>query len=129
MTHYQIQTRYISIRPKTRMPLNEFTDIQKESPVILKQDLVNNILANRETQEAKEQDKVLDFAAALINPKGHDSKKEWLSILNKSDKQVTLDGWVVLNQKGQVMNLKGRLQPGKTIKLMTKDFNNFSLNQ
>ncbi len=96
-------------------------------PIILKKDLVNNILANRETQEASEEDKVMDFAAALVNPKGRDRDKEWISLLNKSHEQVTLKGWVILNNRGKVMKLKGKVEPGETIKLMTKDFKGFSL--
>ena len=81
-------------------------------PIIVMEDLVNDILEERETQEAVDEDKVLDIIAALVNPKGRDTKKEWLMLLNKSDKKIALKDWVILNNRGKVMKLKGGVDAG-----------------
>jgi endonuclease G, mitochondrial len=96
-------------------------------PIIVKEDLVNDILAERSTQEAREENKTIDIVAALVNPVGYDSKKEWLSLFNKSTRKVDLNNWGIINQNGQVMKLKGEILSGQSKKFMTKDFPGFSL--
>ena len=96
-------------------------------PILVKGDLVNDIVAARTTQEARAEDKVLKMVAALVNPAGRDSKKnEWLSILNKSEKRVNLEGWELWNSKGKVIPLYGAINSGQT-KRLSFDKQDFSL--
>lgn len=96
-------------------------------PIIIKQDLVHDITNDRLTQEAQDEDKTVDIVAALVNPKGRDPKKEWFSLFNKSSNTIDLINWVVLNQKGQVLNLEGKIFSGQSKKIMTKNHPGFSL--
>ncbi len=96
-------------------------------PILVKQDLVHDILAERATQEAREEDKVLKMVAALVNPVGRDSKKkEWITILNKSEKRVNLEGWELWNSEGKVIRLFGAINSGQS-KRLSFDNQDFSL--
>lgn len=87
-------------------------------PILVKQDLVNDILADRTTQEARDEDKVLKIIAALVNPVGRDSKKnEWITILNRSEKRVNLEGWELWNSEGKAIPLYGAINSGQTKRL------------
>ncbi len=98
-------------------------------PILLREDLVHDILANRETQEADDADKILDIISALPNPKGRDAKNpnEWIMLLNKTNETVPLENWQILNQGGQVMRLEGEIDAHDTLKVRTKDHKGFSL--
>jgi len=96
-------------------------------PILVKEDLVHDIVAKRKTQEAKEEDKVLKMVAALVNPAGRDSRKnEWISLLNRSQNPVNLAGWELWNSKGKVVQLAGEVDPGNTLRLSFPD-QDFSL--
>ncbi len=45
--------------------------------------------------------------AALINPKGSESGKETLTLLNQTDKTIQLDGWFISNKPNKKQSLDG----------------------
>jgi endonuclease G len=54
------------------------------------------------------------IAAALVNPSGLEKDKEWISIINLSAKQQSLDGWTVSDTKrSSRKTLSGILEPGE----------------
>ncbi|MDW3190920.1 MAG: DNA/RNA non-specific endonuclease [Cytophagales bacterium] len=104
--------------PEDPNAVNRVYRYPERVPIVIKQDLVHNILANRETQEAKEEDKNLVIVAAMVNPEGRDSKKnEWVSLLNVSNDKIDLDGWALWNSRGKTAPLSGTVEAGESIRI------------
>jgi len=56
------------------------------------------------------------IAAAMVNPKGKETEKEWVSIINLEDKTVDIGGWKLLDKEGRELTLKPRvLAPGEAV--------------
>jgi endonuclease G len=69
----------------------------------------------------QERTKVLDdkvpvyIAAALVNPSGDETKFEWVSIINLSNKKIDLKGWKLKDPEAS-LELKGEINPGEAIR-------------
>ena len=63
------------------------------------------------------------ISAAMVNPAGRDSGNEWISILNRTEKAVSLRSWKIVDQKGRELLLSStlletdHLEPGVTLTL------------
>lgn len=56
-------------------------------------------------------DRKVAITSALINPKGKESKKEWVTIMNTTNKSIDINGWGLIDSKGRFLALEGILKP------------------
>ena len=64
----------------------------------------NEIIASGDTRVDVHDDDIDVFiAAAMVNPKGRDVGKEWISIINLWNKRVNLEGWTVSDTKRELV--------------------------
>ncbi len=97
-------------------------------PVDSVEDVVSSYTKTRVTQEAKEEDKTVAIAAAMVNPTGRDEiMNEWITILNISNNEVILDGWKLEDHKGRTIPLEGILEDGNSKKIFIKDYKTIRL--
>jgi len=62
----------------------------------------------------------LVIISALVNPQGRDHGKEWVSIMNCSDKTIDLDGMIMFDNKNRGLELSGKILPGQSRKFGPK---------
>lgn len=97
-------------------------------PIDNEDDIVKDINTKRKTQEAKEEEKKIIIAAAMVNPEGSPQyEKEWISILNISDKRIDIDGWYLQDHLNRKIELKGRVLQGKAKKIFLGDYGTIKL--
>lgn len=58
------------------------------------------------------------IAAALVNPAGDDEENEWVSIINLSNEDVSLDGWKLKDPQDVLEISSGSLAPGQAARIM-----------
>ncbi len=97
-------------------------------PVDFSEDIVDNPTANRQIQEAPEDDKSVVIASAMINPEGRDQPQdEWVTLLSVTKNDTKLDGWKLIDQKKREIDLSGlALKGGEGLKV-TMDQGNMRL--
>lgn len=103
--------------PGTNDERNELLvrDLPERIGIVRPSDMVNSGTARTPWEENYSG---VFISGALINPKGSDSGKEWVSIMNMSDDVVSLDGWMLQDQKPRTKTIEGiELQPGSAIPL------------
>lgn len=101
--------------PREGLVINTYPE---RIPIEIEEDIVVEIDTDRNTQEAKEEDKVVIIAAAMVNPKGsNELGKEWISLLNVSNKKVDLTGWRLEDFKSRKTMLEGALEEGESIRI------------
>lgn len=66
-------------------------------PERIEVDSSDEILSDPNTRRTIDAEDDIDvyIAAAMVNPKGFDKNKEWISILNLSDKSINLSAWTL----------------------------------
>ncbi len=62
----------------------------------------------------------LALSKMLPNPEGNENQNEAVWILNKSDKEVDLDGWELRDARGRKWKLSGKIEGGKELKILRK---------
>jgi len=55
------------------------------------------------------------IAAAMINPAGNEHENEWVSIINLTSSDVSLDGWKLHDDQRRTRELTGSLRPGEAM--------------
>jgi len=58
----------------------------------------------------------VQIIAALVNPSGTEEGRESVTILNRSDKALTLTGWSIRDASSRDHRLAGTLAPGETLR-------------
>ena len=112
-------------KPKSGLTINNFPE---RIPIDIVGDIVNAIDQPRHTQEAKDEDKLVIIAAAMVNPSGAGEwEKEWITLLNVADKEVNLKGWFLQDHLERKIKLKGTLEEGHSLRLYMKDFKTIRL--
>lgn len=59
-------------------------------------------------------DRRVAIMSALINPKGSERNKEWVSIMNTTNRSIDVNGWTLHDNKGRGITLNGTLTPSQT---------------
>lgn len=54
--------------------------------------------------------------SAMINPNGKGANNEWISLHNRTSKNVKVDNWVITDKEGRKGELKGGIQPGESLR-------------
>jgi endonuclease G len=94
---------YSGEKVKKGTKINHFPE---RIPIEKEKDIVKEIHAERFTQEAKDEDKTLIIAAAMVNPEGkNELENEWVSLLNVSKHTVNLKNWRLEDQKANQIDL------------------------
>ncbi len=62
----------------------------------------------------------LKIVSALVNPQGSDTNAETVTIQNVSSHQVSLNGWLLVNEKGKKQELAGALKAGQLFSVPLK---------
>lgn len=58
--------------------------------------------------------------SAMINPKGAQKSGEWISLHNRGNKKIKIDGWKLVDGQGRTGLLSGSIDSGESIKLKGK---------
>jgi endonuclease G, mitochondrial len=54
------------------------------------------------------------IAAAMVDPPGADKGNEWVSLHNRTNDTLQIDGWELRDQKNRISKLSGEILPGGT---------------
>ena len=65
--------------------------------------------SNSVPQQISDGDEGVFIATAMVNPIGNDRGNEWISILNRTGKTMSLIGWRLIDQKGRELVLSSSL--------------------
>ncbi|MDB4223359.1 DNA/RNA non-specific endonuclease [Granulosicoccus sp.] len=55
--------------------------------------------------------------SAMINPNGKGASNEWISLHNRTSKNVKVDNWVITDKEGRKGKLKGGIPPGESLRI------------
>lgn len=59
--------------------------------------------------------------SAMINPSGSEKKREWVSLHNRGNTKIKIDGWKLIDGQGREGTLAGSINSGESIKLQGKN--------
>ncbi|HED15457.1 MAG TPA: lamin tail domain-containing protein, partial [Gammaproteobacteria bacterium] len=59
--------------------------------------------------------------SAMINPKGPQKSGEWISLHNRGNKKIKIDGWRLVDGQGRTGTLTGSIGSGESIKIKGKN--------
>jgi endonuclease G len=57
------------------------------------------------------------IAAVMVNPKGEESRGEWVSLVNLTAAPISIDGWVLKDSEQRSKALSGKIGPGEGIRI------------
>ena len=60
------------------------------------------------------------IVSAMINPKGNETRLEWVSLHNLSSRKIKIENWRLVDGKGREATLSGEILSGEAIKLKGK---------
>lgn len=55
--------------------------------------------------------------AAMIDPKGNETRNEWVSLFNRGNRKVNLNGWRLVDGQGREATIKDSVEAGDMLKL------------
>ncbi|MFD1159047.1 lamin tail domain-containing protein [Roseovarius aestuarii] len=55
----------------------------------------------------------ISIFSAMIRPRSPETGKEWVSLLNRTEDEINLNGWVMRSKNGRKAVLQGRVGPGR----------------
>jgi len=67
----------------------------------------------KELQQLKDRRIVIN--SAMINPKGNESSREWISLHNRGNRRTKVDGWRLVDGQNREAILKGSIGAGESI--------------
>ncbi len=85
-------------------------------PIASKDDLILQLTAPR-SGVLPLQDRPIAINAAMIRPKPNSTIGEWISLFNRTDETVLVEGWTIHDQKGRETLLRGNIAPAGTLRL------------
>jgi len=90
-----------------------------------KEDIISSEDQPRTARILDESEQSVKILAALINPENNEADNEWISFINISTQQVSLDGWVLKDSKNRSITFSDEvIDSGDILKIKLKDYNN-----
>jgi endonuclease G len=59
--------------------------------------------------------------SAMINPKGNETRGEWISLHNLGNRKTSITGWTIIDGHGRKAPLAGSIKSGESLRLKGKD--------
>lgn len=93
-------------------------------------DHTDNIIDHNESRLKLEyyNHRKLVIVSALIDSVGRDHSKEWIVVMNASDEEISINDWIISDNKNRKSTLKGSLKPGESYKIEGKEMGSIILN-
>jgi len=98
--------------PSTARRLNPSARPPEVLPIGNSSDVMTTLEITRDGQQPLAKRDVSIFSA-MIRPRVPEAGKEWVSLLNRTENQVNITGWVLRSKSGRKAILKGQIAPGQ----------------
>lgn len=98
-------------KSSTARRVNPSAQAPEVVPISTSKDVMTRLETPRSGQQTLANREISIFSA-MIRPRSPESGKEWVSLLNRTEHDIDLTGWVLRSKNGRKAILKGQVKPG-----------------
>lgn len=95
-------------------------------PIANKDDIILQLTARRQ-HVLPLPDRPVAINAAMIRPKENSKIGEWVTLFNRTEDDVSVEGWGLRDMKGRSIELKGYIAPAGTMRIANEALGNIRL--